>query len=1017
MNIIEYSIKHKSVVRYLTILIIILGIFSYIKIGKLEDPEFKIKEAIVVTLYPGATPHEVELEVTDKLENAVRQLPNVDKIQSISKNGYSQIKISLLESIPSKEIEQYWDNLRKKVTDAQKNLPLGTLPSIVLDDYGDVYGMFFSVTFDGYSDHEINKYIDFIKREFQSIPGVSKSILFGRKEEIIEITLNRENLNKLNINDKLILGTFLSQNIPVSISKFNYGNNTLQVNIDRNFHSIEDIENLIIFSNKNLKGEETNILLKEIATVKRTPKVPIGNLMRYNGKSAVGILLSPETGTNVVNTGKLIDKKIEELKKIIPAGIHIQKIYYQPDLVQTAINQFVLNLIESVIVVIGVLLFTMGIRSGLIIGSGLILSILGTLVILLIFKIDLQRVSLGSFIVAMGILVDNSIVVVDGILNALDTGVDRFKAMTEPPKKAALPLFAATLIAIIAFLPTYLMSTNAGEYISSLFWVIAISLSLSWIFSLTQTPAYADLYLKNNIITNKTESSKSIKFYTLFQNILKKILSYRLLTISTVLVALIISFFIFLMVPKSFFPASDKKGFVLNLWLPEGKQIEITDQTSKIIENKLLENKNVVSVTSAIGSSVPRYYIATIPELTNSSYSQIIVFTKELSDVDKIGSDIISFARATLPDIQLEIRKYPNGVPTKYPIEIKFSGPDPHILFTLAQKAMDIMKDSNHIYNLKTDWRNKILTITPKYSQIASRKSLITPLDLGSGLNRANHGISLGNFKDGDQTLSILLKENTTNHLDSNSIWQTPIWGILNLESIPLKSLIDNFNISWENPIIIRENLVRSIKVQCDVSLNAIPETVRKELKNKIENIKIPTGYTMEWEGEYAEQKKNIEAVGKFIPLQLILMFTICVLLFKNLKQPIIVFIVLPLALIGIAPGLFITNNSFGFMSIIGAVSLSGMMIKNSIVLLDQINYEIDILEKKPYDAIIDSATNRIRPVGLAAVTTIFGMFPLISDPLYGEMAITIIFGLTVSTLLTLFIVPLFYAIMYKIHN
>lgn len=1012
MSIIDYSIKNRVVTIYLTVILIVGGILSYVKLGKLEDPEFRVKEAIVLTLYPGANPHQVELEVTDEIESALQQIGHTEYIESMSKAGYSEVKIKLKEDLKAEVIDQYWDNVRKKINDVQSKLPTGALPSIVMDDYGDVYGMFFAITSDGYSTEELNDYVTYIRRELQGLSGVSKTTVYGKVDTAVEVLIDREKVSALGINEKLILASFLSQNLPAYSSGMEHGDLKIRVNINEGFNSLDDIGNLVIFSKDNLRGGEEVVLLKDIATIKKSQVTPIRNKMRYNGKEAMGLMLSPETGTNVIDTGKQIEEKLQEIKSNLPKGIEIEKIYYQPELVTTAIGQFVSNLVASVVVVVGVLLFTMGMRSGLIIGSGLILSILGTLIYMLAVKMDMQRVSLGSFIIAMGMLVDNAIVIVDGVLADMEKGEERYTSLTKTAKKTAIPLLGATVIAVMAFLPMYLMPTDAGEYISSLFWIMAVSLGLSWVLALTQIPVFCDLFLQ---VKKREEKGKKEKFFEFCHNFLEKVLAHRVLSLGVVIGAFIFSMILFTRLPITFFPDSDKKGFVVNLWLPEGTSLNKTDEISKIVENEILKDENVTVAAGAVGGSPSRYYVATIPELPNESFSQIIVAVKDLDSVNRVGKNIKKFVSENIPDARVEIRKYVNGIPTRYPVELRISGADPYVLRELSKNVMDIMRKTPHTENIQTDWKNKVLTWAPKLAQNVERKNMISPMDVANSISKATDGVTIGKYKEGTELMPIIIREKSGGQqIDVNSIGQIPVWG-LGLKNLPLNKIIEKEELKWEDPEIHRRNRVRTITVQCDVKDGQTAESVRKMIAKEVEKLDIPANYKLEWGGEYYEQNKNVSAVLSSVPLQGIIMFSICVFLFASLRDPFIIFVILPLSFIGIAPGLFISGRSFGFMSIIGAISLTGMMIKNSIVLIDEIKYEINIEKKDPYTAVIDSAVSRIRPVSMASVTTIFGMLPLVFDPLYGDMAITIVFGLTASTMLTLFVVPLLYAMLYKI--
>ena len=1012
MKFIDYSIKNTIVVRFMVILLVIGGLFSYMKLGKLEDPEFKIKEALVVTLYPNADAHSVELQVTTKIEEALQKIPNIEFLQSTSKPGYSQVKIKLKESVPSKDLEQYWDKLRKKINDSRINLPIGALPPVVLDDYGAVYGIFLAVTSDGYSYSELKKYTEYITKELNSINGIAQVTQFGKPTDAIEIIIDRDKVNSMGINTKLIATSLISENLITGGGTIDYGSLRVNLKLNNKINSTEKLENLIIFSKKLPDGNDEIIRLKDIAKVERGYVEPISQKMYFNGQMSMGISLSPESGTNIVNTGKVIDEKIIELKEKLPVGIDIKKVYYQPDLVTSAINNFILNLIMSVITVVGILLLTMGMRSGLIIGANLVLSILGTLIFMLAMKIDMQRVSLGSFIIAMGMLVDNSIVIVDGVLVRRNQGMSMEDALSESTHKPALPLLGATFIAAIAFLPAYLMASYTGEYVSSSFWVIGISLMLSWVLCLTQTPVYCKLYLENEPIKEPSEREK--KFYSKVHSLLEYLLDRKKSTLSFMAMALFVSGIIFMQIPKTFFPDSDKKGFTISLWAPEGSKIEVVEKATNELGKYLSENKNVTNVVETIGSSPARYYVCTIPELPNPAYGEIIVSVDKLKNLENVANSALDYANKNLAGIVVGAKKYPNGVPTQYPIEIAFSGQDPKILRDLANEAMEIIKKHPDVSNVKTDWRNKILTWNGDYSQSKGLRGNITPIDVTTGLMRTTTGMPIGKIEENDNSLAVILKETKDSSNDINDIGQTPIWGAT-LKSEPLSGVLNKEFLSFEEGQIWRRNRVRTITVQCDVPMGVIAEEVRRDFKEEIENIKLPKGYTMTWFGEHHEQVKNFIALMSEVPLTLIIMFTICVLLFASVKIPMIIFSALPFAMIGIAPGLFLTGKSFGFMSTIGFVSLSGMMIKNMIVLVDEINYEINILKKDKFTALVDSAVSRMRSVALAALTTILGMIPLLWDPLYGDMAATIIFGLFVSTVLTLFVFPVGYGLFYNI--
>lgn len=1014
MKFIDYSIDHPLVVRFLVILLIIGGIFSYIQLGKLEDPEFKIKEALVITLYPEADAHSVELYVTDVIEQALQKIPNIDYTQSVSKQGYSQVKIKLKESVPPREIDQYWDNVRKKIADAKLNLPLGAVDPIVLDDYGAIYGIFLAVTADdSYSLQELKKYTEYVTKILNAVDGVAQVSEFGKVENALIVELDKEKVHAMGLNPKTIVASLFLDNLITGASSVDFGNLRIPLRLTNKIDTKEKLEELIVFTREQSDGSVQIVRLKDIAQIARGFVEPITQKMFYNGKRAMGVALSPEAGSNVVGTGKIIDEKIAELQEKLPVGINIEKVYYQPDLVNTAIHNFVWNLVASVVTVVGVLLFTMGIRSGLIIGSGLVFSILGTLIIMLLMHLDLQRVSLAAFIIVMGMLVDNSIVVVDRVLVLKNQGLAMRDILLESTKKTAIPLLGATSIASLAFLPAYLMPTYLGEYVCSLFLVVGISLMLSWVLCLTQTPVYCATYLSNVKIPSFSEREK--KFYRKCRRILFALLKNQKKTLAFTCLAFMLAMVLFLFIPKIFFPPSDKKGFTINLWVAQGSRIERVETIGRDLAEFIEAQEGVTTVVLATGASVPRFYVAVIPEYPNTSYAQLIVNLDDIKYIDELSAKITNFIDNSYPEVMLGIRKYPNGTPVPYPIELAFSGPDPQILRDLADKAIAIFQKNPHIPSVTTDWRNKVMVWEGEYSDILAKLVRVMPADAAAALIANGDGINIGKINENGDTVSVILKQNLQKgSSDLLNIGQTPIWGV-NKNALPLSTVLRSESMKFEEVQIWRRNRVRTLTVQCEVAFDSMPDTARNEVLDDIENISLPKGYTMFWLGEHFEQTKNVFAILDYVPLAGLLMLIICVLLFSEIKLPFLIFLSLPFALIGIVPGLLLFGMDFGFMSILGIVSLSGMMIKNIIVLVDEINFEIKELRKNPFIALIDSAISRIRSVSLAALTTIFGMLPLLFDPLFGGMAAAIIFGLFVSTILTLFIFPVLYAFAYKI--
>jgi len=1010
MSFTESVLKQKKVLLFVLIAISIGGVFSFFKIGKLEDAEISVKTALVITQFPGASPHEVELQVTDLLENAIQSMDNIDNIESRSLAGYSEITVNIKKSIRTKELPQIWDVLRRKVNDVSARLPQGARSPMVLDDFGDVYGIFLAMSGDGFSYEELRNYSRYMKRELLLVPGVKRINLYGEQQACVNIELSQEKMAYLGIHPYQVAKILNNQNKMVNPGALKLGNNRIRIASEGNFHELEDLQNLLV------SGSGANsVFLKDIADISKDYIKPYSQKLKYDNIPAIGLSIAMDKGGNVIDLGEKIQKRIDELKANIPVGINVNKVFYQPERVESAIRQFMINLIESVLIVVFVLLLTMGFRTGLLIGSGLIFTILGTFIVMLGMDITLQRVSLAAIIVAMGMLVDNSIVIADGILVDLKRGVPRKLAMTKSSKQTALPLLGATLVAILAFLPIYLSPDSTGEFCQSLFQVIAISLFLSWILSLTQTPYFCDLFLKGKKY-EKAEDEKSDpysgKFYQVFRHFVMYSLRHKTAIIGFTIVIFVSSIFGFKYVKQLFFPNLAYNQFIVEYFLPEGSDISSVEKDLSDIESYLIKQKEVVNVTTSLGATPARYTLVRPFNLQNQNYGELIVDMKDYKTTLDFGKKLQVYLNKNYPAATARVRYY-SVISSEYQIEAKFSGPDPKILREIANRAERIMKEEPLAVKVTDNWKNQVPVWNPHFSQARSRMTRINRSDVSNALACATDGLLIGAFHQGDEMLPVLLKTKSKKETYMESIENTPVWGSV-AKSIPLRQVVSGFSIDFENPIIRRYDRRRAIKVQCDPASGYNAPGVLKKVRSKIEAIALPEGYDLNWLGVYKQSKDANENIGKFLPLAFLLMMIIIMMLFNNFRQPIIIFSILPLAFIGVSYGLLITGKAFGFMAIIGTLGLMGMMIKNAVVLLDQINVEIRE-GKEVLHAIIDSAVSRMRPVMMASFTTILGMIPLISDELFGGMAVAIMFGLMIGTIITLIIVPVLYAIFYKV--
>lgn len=1010
MNFTEFVLQQKKVLLFVLLSIVLGGFFAFSKMGKLEDAEISVKTALVITQFPGASPHEVELQVTELLESAIQSMENIDNIESRSMAGYSEITVDIKTSVRTKELPQIWDVLRRKVNDAKDRLPQGAKEPIVVDDFGDVYGIFLAMSGDGYSYDELQDYTRFVKRELLLLPGVKRIELYGEQQPCVNIELSQEKMAFLGIHPYQVAQILNSQNKMVDPGALTVGSNRIRIASEGNFHELEDLKNLLVSgSGKN------SVFLKDIAEIKKDYYKPYAHKLKYNQVPAIGLAVAMEKGGNVIELGEKVQKRIDELMSNIPAGIKVDKVFYQPERVEKAIQVFMVNLVESVLIVVFVLLLTMGFRTGLLIGSGLIFTILGTFIVMLSLNIPLQRVSLAAIIIAMGMLVDNSIVVADGILVDLKRGFSRKDSMTRTSKQTALPLLGATLVAILAFLPIYLSPDSTGEFCESLFEVVAISLFLSWILALTQTPYFCDLFLKGKKyekVEGQDSDPYSGKFYQLFRSFVKYSLRHKTIIIGGTVLVLISSVFAFKNVKQLFFPNLEYNQFIVEYFLPEGSDITSVEKDLDEIETYLLKQKEVLNVTTSLGSTPARYTLVRPFNNTNKNYGELIIDTENYEATVAYGAKLQAFLNENYPWATARVRYYA-AIQSEYQIEAKFSGPDPDVLRDLSNQAQMIMEKEPTVGKVTNNWKNQVKVWNPEFSQAQSRITHITRADVSNALACATDGLPIGVFHEADDMIPILLKTKAKEESYMEAMENTPVWGNVS-KSIPLRQVVSDIKIDFENPIVRRYDRRRAIKAQCDPAPGFKAPDVLKKVKAKVEAINLPEGYQLEWLGEYKQSKDANDNIGKFLPLAFLLMVIIIMMLFNNFRQPIIILSILPLAFIGVSYGLLITGKSFGFMAVLGTLGLMGMMIKNAVVLLDQIN--LDIREGKDIlHAIVDSAVSRMRPVIMASFTTILGMIPLINDELFGGMAVAIMFGLLLGSIITLIIVPVLYAIFYRV--
>ena len=1011
MNLTRYALNSRIVMYVFTVLLIGGGVFAYEQLSRLEDPEFTIKEALVTTEYPGASALEVEQEVTDKLETAIQQMGQLKRVTSISRAGLSIITVETKDKYDKYTLPQVWDELRRKVGDVKRQLPPGVKEPLVSDDYGDVFGIFFALTGKGYTYQDLYEFAKNLRRELLLVQDVAKVEIFARQPEQIFVEMSRSRMAELGISQEAIYRTLERQNMVAPAGQVQVGQEYVRISPTGVHAAVDEIANLLVRGNKS--GEL--VFLKDFATVQRGYMDPPRLLMRFNGERAIGLGISTVMGGNVVTMGQAVRKRMAELEATAPVGMNLSPIYYQPKLVTDAVNGFVISLGQALAIVIAVLMVFMGLRSGLLVGAMLLLTIGGTFVCMLIWNISLERISLGALIIALGMLVDNAIVVTEGILIGIQKGVDRTKAAIDTVAQTSLPLLGATVVAILAFAGIGLSEDKTGEYCYSLFQVVLISLSFSWVVAVTLCPLCCVLLLKESPSGGKGEADPYAgAVYQLYKKLLLFCLRARAATCGVLVGLMVLSIYGFGLVDQAFFPDSTLNKFYVDYWVPEGTHIEQTSKDMKKIEQWIMKLDHVESVASFVGQGSIRFMLTYSPEKTNSSYGQLLVTVTDYRIIPELIPKIEQYLYKDFANAEPRSNKFIFGPGGGFKIEVRFRGPDPAVLRGLSNQAKSIMEADPDTRYVRDDWRRKVKLQVPVFAEAKARRAGISRPDLADALQMTFSGLSVGLYRELDELLPIVSRPPLAERINVDNINDVQVWSPVHQRNIPVKQVVSGFETRWEDAIIHRRNRLPTITAQCDTSTGLSAEAVRQRLVPKIEAIKLPPGYEMEWGGEYENSKDGQEGLSRVIPYSFLAMILVIIVMFNAIRQPLVIFLTVPLATIGVTAGLLVSGQPFGFMSLLGFLSLSGMLIKNAVVLIDQIDLEIKE-GKAMFPAIVDSSVSRLRPVAMAAVTTILGMIPLLHDAFFVAMAVTIMAGLAFATALTLIVVPVLYAIFFRV--
>ena len=1010
MNIGEFSVERPVISWLIVVILVFGGLWAFDRMGKLEDPAFTIKVAKIITLYPGASAQQVQDEVTYHIENALQRMEQIKHIKmSISRPGMSDIQIEFKDKYRAEDFPNIYDELRRKIADMRSQLPPGAQDPMIIDEFGDVYGVYAALTGEGYSWRDLWDFADRLKRELVLVPGVRKVMIGGEQREVVYVDISRARLGELGISPAQIAAILKSQNVVLDAGQVRVGPEYVRVSPTGEFASVEEIGDVLIGSD-----DKRLVYLKDIADIVRAYEEVPSKMYYVNGRPALTLGISMQSGENVVAVGERLSRRVRELADTVPVGMELTQIYNQPVEVNNSVNGFVVSVGQAVAIVIGVLLLFMGLRVGLIIGTVLLITVAGTLLIMHLNGIELQRISLGALVIALGMLVDNAIVVAEGILVRMQGGMRAAQAASETVGKTIWALLGGTVIGILAFSAIGLSPDSTGEFAGSLFYVILYSLLLSWVTAISTTPMLCALLLKpgQNSEGGQRDPYAGVVF-TVFRGLLAFAIRQRILTVVVVVGLFVAAVVGFGSVKQAFFPESNTPLFFVDVWEIEGSDIRTTREDALRVSEFLRGLPGVEQTTTVIGGPHERFTLVYDPREISSAYAQIIVKTDTRERIPEVWDKVEDYLQTQMPWTDPIIKSLRIGPGRDSKIEARLHGPDPTVLRQLSEQAQAIMRADPEAKDIRDDWRQPVKLVRPVFNEQVGRQLGITREELAAALRFAVEGTPVGRYRDGIRVLPILVRAPDNERADVGNLQDINVWSPVLDQAVPVAQVISGFETVFENAVLRSRDRIRTIIASCNPT-GELATPLFNRVKPQIEALELPPGYSLSWGGEYEDSQKAQSGLGRSLPVGFLLMILTSILLFGKLRQPLIIWLTVPLAIVGITAGLLAANGAFDFMSLLGALSLIGLLIKNAIVLIDEIDQQV-AGGKEGFSAILDATVSRLRPVILAAATTILGLIPLLSDVFFVNMSITIMAGLGFATLLTLVFVPTLYSLIFRI--
>jgi len=1007
-NLSAWSLRHQPLIRYLMFMLMAAGMWAYTQLGRLEDPDFTLKVMIVQVFWNGATAQETALQITDRIEKKLQETPYLDQLRSYTKPAESTVFVMLRDDMPASEVKNVWYQVRKKIGDLRSELPPDSVGPFFNDEFDDTFGSIFAFTGDGFSYADLKEYTERVRQELLRIEFVGKISLVGLQDEKIYVDFSHHRLATLGLDPLYILSTLQTRNAIASAGRVDTATDTLFVRLNSAYDDVETVRNQLI----SINGQ--SFRLGDIAQVYRGYVDPPIYKMHFNGKEAVGLAISMRKGGDIPALGDALQAKMLEIKQHLPAGLEIHQVSDQPAIVVSAVHDFVKVLGEAVIIVLGVSFLSLGFRTGLVVALSIPLVLSITFLIMFWLGVDLQRISLGALIIGLGLLVDDAMIAVEMMAIKLEQGLDRVSAATFAYTSTAFPMLTGTLVTAAGFIPVGMAKSAAGEYTHSMFVVVIVSLLVSWVVAVLFIPYLGYVLLPTpKHLPDQEHDVYHRGFYVPFRKLVALCVRFRK-TVILITVALFISSVIgFGFVEQQFFPSSSRPELLLEMRLPQGASFEATEKEVKKLETILANDSNIINYASYIGGGSPRFYLALDVQLFNTNFAQFIVMTKGGEAREAVLEKLRAAFTNDFPNVRGRVSRLENGPPVNYPVQFRVTGREIHKTQQIALEVAQIMRQNPHVHDVHLDWQEPAKSIRVIVDDDKAQQLGISAQTLARNLQTYLSGLPLTIFRENDKRIDIVARAIPSERTHLSNLKDINLY-LDSKRTIPLEQ-IARLEPSFEEGIIWRKNRDIMVHARADIADNIQAPDVSLQIDPQLKELreKLPSGYRIEIGGAFEESSKSQKPIGQVMPVMLITVITILMIQLKNFSKTMLVLLTAPLGLIGMTVALLVLQSPFGFVAMLGAISLSGMIMRNSVILVDQIDQDLETgLDLK--EAIIESTVRRFRPIMLTALAAILAMIPLSHNIFWGPMAVAIMGGLMGATLLTLLFLPALYAAWFR---